>query len=165
MPRIRFMVVAALVLLPCAAASQEARTLPPEVTPERLALARQLLRVSGYKQSVLAGLTAGLDAQIAGNPEIAAHPDLALLRRAGEEWGMSVLNSEDATTAFASIYAEIFTEAELRDLNAFFRTPTGQRLAAEQVNIVARSGPVVAHLAELRRPELEARLLSILGKP
>lgn len=61
---------------------------------------------------------------------------------------------------YAALYAEAFTEAELRELTAFYRSPLGQKVATTTPQLMARAASlgekaVQAHLPELQRMIME----------
>lgn len=90
----------------------------------RLGLARQLMEVMRVGPTMLQGIEMGLASQKAASPNL---PEAfwtefaALARRDLPRFVESV----------APVYASRFTTQELRDMIAFYRTPTGSHFAAE----------------------------------
>ncbi|HST57252.1 MAG TPA: DUF2059 domain-containing protein, partial [Longimicrobium sp.] len=99
-----------------------------------------------------AGVRLMLDVQMMSNPELGRY------RRVVEEWARELFESREATDAYARMYAERFTEGELRDLVAFYESPTGRRLSAEQPGMIQASEQIGRVLAANGQPDLMARL-------
>lgn len=147
----------ALAFVPAVAAAQPANAPPrpanaAQVSDAELELATQLIGLADLQGAAMAGVTVMLDQQIESSPEIAPYRNLL------EEWVRDVFNSPDATTAFARVYAETFTERELRDMIAFYQTPTGQRMVAEQGAIAMAGSRIGEELAQAHAGDLMARL-------
>ena len=131
MRRISALVLGCALLLPARAAAQDtARTAPP--TAGQLAAARELLEVMHMEEVSAAAMKVAFDEQIRANPAMEPY------RAAMTEWGRELFASEEAKAAFATLYAGAFSEADLRALVAFYRTPLGQRLATSQAELLAR---------------------------
>jgi len=144
-------------LAPATATAQPAASPPaiapaPAPSPSHMAAAHELLGVIRMDEAAMAGLMVSLEQQVRVNPS------LGEFRGVMEEWGWSVFTSEAAREAFAALYAEEFSEGDLRELAAFFRTPVGQRLAERQGRLAMRGAEVGERLATERQADLEARL-------
>lgn len=61
---------------------------------------------------------------------------------------------EDLEPGFIRMYTDLFTEQELRDLIAFYRTPTGQRMVELTPEITARTQQLTTELMEEAMPAL-----------
>lgn len=137
------------------AAAQQARTF----TPSHMAAAREYLEVMRIQQMAETGVQLSLEQQIRTNPEMEQY------RAAMMEWARELFASAKAQTAFAELYAEALTEADLRALTAFFRTPLGQRVAEIQPKLAERGAEVGRRLAEESQADLMTRLQRVQANP
>jgi len=157
MNRIVFAVGFVLALATPAAAQQD--TLPARsFTPSHLAVARELLQAIQIQKVSMAGVEAMFTEQIRANPEMGRYREAMLA------WARDIFSSEEATNAFAALYAEAFTEEDLRALTAFYRTPLGQRVAAMQPVMATRGADLGRRLAERKQADLLARLQQVDSK-
>jgi uncharacterized protein len=157
-----FVAACSLVLAPSLAAAQPTAAPPrpaeaAQVSEGEIALALQLVDLADMRGAALAGVGVMLDQQVEMQPE------LAPFRNILEDWAKDVFTSQEAADGFARLYAETFTEGELRDMVAFFRSPTGRRMASEQASISARAEEIGQQLAESRSEDLLSRLTEAMG--
>lgn len=147
----------ALALAAPAAAQETTRTHPPS----HIAAARELMEVAQVQKTAVTGAEVMIAEQVRTNPAMARY------RQAMLEWARGVFTSEEALTAFAALYADAYTEADLRQLVAFYRTPLGQKLAANQVLLATRGADLGRQLAERKQADLVARIQQVdaKGKP
>jgi hypothetical protein len=144
---------ALLLPTPGAAQGRPAPSIPAsEIRPSHLAAARELLDLMGIKEAAMSGVIVALEQQMEVNTALAEYRDVI------EEWARSVFASERANREFAMMYAEEFSEPDLRALIAFYRTPVGRRLAASQSRLMMRGAEVGQRLAEAGQADLVARL-------
>ena len=95
-------------------------------TPEHIALAREVMMTSGIARSfdaMLPVFTEQVKRATVTRPEIQKDLDDVLTKLQPE---LELQKQEMINTA-AQIYAARLTEPELRDIAAFFRTPSGKR--------------------------------------
>jgi uncharacterized protein len=157
----RFIPVLAVALAPSLAHAQP--ELPPrpagaeQVTDAEITLGLQLVQLMNMQAAAEAGVQVALDQQMqtAGMEEV---------REVLKDWVTEIFSAPESHQAFARIYAESFTEAELRGLVAFYQTPVGQRMAAEQGTLAIRGAEVGRELAEARQADLMQRLQAVLEK-
>lgn len=135
--------------------ASSARTYPPS----HLAAARELMEVMHLQEVSATGVKVMLDAQIRTNPAMEPY------RAAMNEWGSEIFSSDEAMTAFATLYASVLSEADLRGLIAFYRTPLGQRLAASQVTLTTRGAEIGRDLALSHQADLMARIQRLTPQP
>ncbi|HEX8362990.1 MAG TPA: DUF2059 domain-containing protein [Longimicrobium sp.] len=140
---------------PAAAQQTPARTF----APSHMAAAREFLDAVQIQKLTAAGTEATISEQIRANPEMARYREAML------GWARDLFSSEEAVTAFAELYAEAFTEADLRALTAFYQTPLGQRLAANQTVLAGRGAELGRRLAESKQADLVARIQRVDAKP
>jgi uncharacterized protein len=134
------MVVVALLLFPAGAA--EAQTLSPEAMSAARTLVTTLKLPDQYKALLPIILLGIKQALVQDRPEI--EQDYNLLMPEIADAYTPYYNS--MVDAAATVYASAFTADELREIDAFYRGPTGQKLLqnshaiTEQVAEVGRDG-------------------------
>jgi Uncharacterized protein conserved in bacteria len=97
----------------------------PAVDPAKLALIRDVLTQTHAVDLMFQSMQAAVPMQRAANPAIPAVFWDRFIAAAHEREG-------DLETMFIQIYDHHFTADELRQLLAFYHTPIGQKLLAEQ---------------------------------
>ena len=146
----RFLSLIAVALL---AAVAPARTLAAQATltptPSSLQAAREVLEITNAKSVMRATMQASFDAQIEQMP--AMEP----FRPVMEEWADKYLSWDIIAPHLAEVYAQTFTEQELKELIAFYRTPLGRKVAAETPELSRRGAVVGAKIAAEHMPELQ----------
>ncbi|QRG04893.1 DUF2059 domain-containing protein [Xanthobacter dioxanivorans] len=120
----------ALLSLPASAQQAAPAVKPPSAA--QMQLSRELVAVNGEAR-IFDGVIANVVEQ-AARRLLQTNPDLA--KQLGEV-GMQVATDLEKRKAevvdiFASVYASRFSEAELKDAIAFYRTPTGAKLVQER---------------------------------
>ncbi len=151
MRMMRTLLIACGLMVPTVGAAQT--TTPPAqpataVSAESMSLARELTSLLDLAGNASAGMDVMLDALQSQNPQ------LSEFRSVLQRWARKLFSSEEAATAFARAYAESFTEAELRDVVTFMRTPSGRRFAAAQGELTRRGAEIGKQLAENNQGEL-----------
>ncbi len=143
--------LAALSLL---AAPLAAQTSPPArgATPAARASAREVVALLNMEKVIRAGVEAMFDLQVQQQPEMAP------FRATMQTWANKHVSGPELLDKIVSIYAEEFTEQQLRDLAAFYRTPTGRRLAEVSPQLSKRGAEAGAAVAQAHIGELQAML-------
>jgi hypothetical protein len=159
--RFRALVLGGALLLPVHAAAQDSTAVRPAapVSASHLAAARELLEVVRLVEVAAAAVNISIDEQIRANPAMEPY------RTTMKEWGSQIFATEEAKNAFAALYASTFSEAELRQLVAFYHSPLGQKLAASQTTLTVRGAEIGRGLAESHQADLMARIQAIQPKP
>lgn len=158
MHRLRSLVLGCALVLPVGAAAQVAAPAPaanpatPAFAASHMAAARELLDVVHLQEVAAAGVQVSIEQQIRTNPAMEQY------RTVMKEWAADIFAGEEAKNAFAAVYARYFTEADLRALVAFYRTPLGQKLASSQATLATSGAEVGRQLAEAHQADLLARL-------
>lgn len=151
MRMMRMLLITCGLMIPALAGTQTPTTPAQPATPvsaEAMSLAVELTTLLDLEGNASAGVDMMLDAMQAQNPQ------LSEFRGVLQRWMRKIFSSEEAAMAFARVYAEAFTEAELRDVVTFMRTPSGRRFAAAQGELMRRGGEVGQRLAEENQDEL-----------
>ena len=136
---------------------------PRTVTPAARAAARQVVTLLNMEKVVRAGVEAMFDLQMQQQPQMLP------FRATMQAWADKTVSGPELLDRIVDIYAEEFTERELGDLAAFYRTPTGRKLADVSPQLSRRgaeAGAAVAqaHIGELQRM-LEARAAELQAAP
>jgi hypothetical protein len=140
----RHLLVAISSLLVALAGSARAE----EVSPGRRAAAKELVGVMDLEAQLLATLPLTADIVIQSTPAMARYRDVI------NEWAKTYITWEKAEPRFIDIYATSFSEAELRDLIVFYKTPTGKRSLAVMPQIMQQSMAVGREIATPHGPDL-----------
>jgi hypothetical protein len=111
--------------------------------------AEELLRMLGLEKSMQAGSNAMVDAQIQGNPALAPYRDVF------QQWEGKYFTWDVLGPRMTDLYVQAFTEAELRDLIAFYKTPTGQKALAKMPALLQQGRQLTMEIAKQHKPELE----------
>jgi hypothetical protein len=128
----------------------------------QLAAARELVESLQLGPTMQAGATTMIELQVKQNPLLAPYRQVML------DWATKYLTAEAVLPEFAEIYAQTFTERELRELTAFYRTSTGQKLVAQQPELTRQGAAVGQKIATAHQAELEVMIsarASELGQP
>jgi hypothetical protein len=134
------------------------------LAPSHLALAREFVEVSGGA-ATFEGVIPGIIDQIRGGIG-ATNPDL--LGPLGEI--ATQLRTEFAPRRsqvidiVAQAYARRFTEAEMRDIVAFFKSPSGQKFVRTQPEVLRDSFGIANEWATKLSEELQARMRAELRR-
>jgi hypothetical protein len=133
-----------LFLAPQAVLAAEAAPAPP---PETLALARQLIELSGKASDLHSRMRALMEpmmrSMVASLP-----PDQRAQRQAMFEVAQQQAEADTPLIldAAAQAYAQTYTADELRQLVAFYQGPTGRMLTAKQGALATNMGQATAKL-------------------
>ena len=127
---------------------------PAAVTVDsaRLRAALELVNLMQMEKVIRAGNVAMAETQVAANPNLAPFKDVLI------KWAETHLTWERMAPRMAALYAEAMTEQEIRDLMAFYRTPSGQKLIAITPELTHRSAAIGAEMAQQYLPQLEAMM-------
>ncbi|MBU1173784.1 MAG: DUF2059 domain-containing protein [Alphaproteobacteria bacterium] len=120
-------------LLFAAALSPSARA--QELSPEHVALARQYVdltyKISTFEQSLIqAGIDVS-DAILRVDPSLEEKSNKAI----GDAIGYFATQKDEVLNQFARVYALHFSMEEFKEMNAFYSSPTGQKLSGLQSQI------------------------------
>ena len=120
---------------------KQAREGKKAIDPERLALARKMMKTTGADKIALQIMHTMMP-QITGML-VRARPDkkeqiIQLMKEVGKELSAEA-NMDKLVDQIARIYAEEFTAEEMRQILAFYDTPVGRKLIGKMPSIVMRS--------------------------
>ena len=127
-----------LLLSPVALASDDAH-----------AEAEMLLSVTGMEQAIEQTKEQMLDVQLRQNPALAPYKHVML------EFFRKYMSYESIKPQLVELYAEAFSAAELKEINAFYRTPTGEKTIAVMPTLMTKSAMIGAARVEENVAELQ----------
>lgn len=107
----------------------------PEISPSHLALAREAMLNSGLARSfdsIIPALSEQIKKNTVTRPELSKDLDEVLKGLAPE----SEMQKQRMVDIAARIYAQRLSEAELKDIVAFFRSPAGKRYVETQPQLL-----------------------------
>jgi hypothetical protein len=102
------------------------------MNPEKEAVIRRVLEVTGTAELILTTMEAGLPAQRASNPSIPAVFWDRFAARARAD-------SRSLIDSLVPVYGRLFTTEELKELVRFYETPLGKRLIAATPELARES--------------------------
>jgi len=151
----RAAVAAAIVLAPAALRAQAAPPAAPAAgtrAPSHLAAATELLEATHTRDLMQTTAEQTLQSQLQQMPQLQPYADV-IRKFYQETMDWSVLGPE-----FVRLYAETFTEAELREITAFYRTPIGAKMLEKLPQVMARSNQIATARLQEAMPRLMERL-------
>lgn len=136
----------------------------PEPEPAHLQAAVDFLVVSGATKGFEEMIPQFLD-QIRGRfvsqrPEIAQVINDASFSLIGD----FVTRRDDLNRELGKLYASKFTQDELVELTTFYKSPLGQKLAAEQIKVLSESVPIVQRWSRKIGEDMTNRIKEEVGK-
>lgn len=134
----------AAALLLCAAAPAAGQEEP---SAGELAVVREFLEVTHMRENLARTLQAMMERGM--GEELPPEMREVLTRFFAEH-----IRFEDMEAGFIRMYADLFTEAEMRAVTDFYRTPAGQRMAELTPELAVRSQQISMEMMEDAMPEL-----------
>lgn len=126
------------------------RAAAQEHTPGHLAAATDLLQLMNVQASVDASIDAMMRIQMEQNPA------LAPFEQTMRDFFAKYMSWEALRDRYVDLYADTYTEDELREMAVFYRSPVGQKVARATPDLLTRSAKlgeetVQAHMSELQQ--------------
>lgn len=119
----------------------------PEPSAGEAAAVRDLLEASRTRENFIKAMELGMEQ--GGMGELTPG-----VRQVLREFMEENFRYEDLEPEFIRVYAQAFTEQELRDLAAFYRTPLGQRVVETLPEITAASQRIAMERMQTLMPQL-----------
>ena len=132
----------------------KAQTADTAFAESHLAAAAEMLEASGARETMEATVEATLQAQLAQAPQMAQFEEV-MRDFFGKYMGWDNLSGE-----MIRLQAGAYTEAELRELTAFYRTPLGQKVRAVSPQLSAQGAAIGQRVAAEHMPELQAAIMA-----
>ena len=153
----RFRALAVLPLLVCSIAAAD------EASHREAAF--RILDITKGERSMQTGLKMMIDPIVAGMKQ-SGMPEEAVqeVKQAINEWFVHELKWADLKPKIAGSYMQHFTEPELKELLAFYQTPTGQK-ALEKLPLVTKEGSEISiEYVKGKQESLKGKLREIAAK-
>lgn len=129
-----------------------------EPTASEAAAVRELLEVSRTRENFIRAMELGMEQGGMGEmtPEV---------RRVLREFMDEHFRYEDMEPEMIRMYAELYTEEEIRGMTAFYRTPLGQRMVETLPELSAASQRIAMERLQSVMPQLMQRLMEAMQAP
>ena len=137
---------AALICLPLLLVLAGAAAQEPVSSHEQAA--RDLYQSFGGAKTAEAGAEA-MTGMVRDNPELAPYEDVF------RAWYQKVFAAGDLESEIVKLYMDAFSEAELRELAVFYRTPLGQKALAKLPEMMQQGAEIGMRRAKEHSAELE----------
>jgi uncharacterized protein len=90
--------------------------------------------------------------------QVAQNPDMKKVEGVLRDFFTKYMGWKTLKPSMIAIYTETFTEAELREINAFYRTPTGQKAITAMPVLVQKGAAIGQKLVQDHIGELQANI-------
>jgi uncharacterized protein len=114
--------------------------------------ATEFLMVMNVEKQMAVGSEVMTDQLIRQNPMLGPYKDVLL------KWAASTMRWDTLGSQLVALYEESFTESELRDMTAFYETPTGQKALSTLQELANRMAALATTVAKEHAPELETMI-------
>lgn len=142
-----FVLLCALALVSLAAPARSATSVAAPDS-SHLQAVREFCDVVGIERQMTSGADVMIDAQVKANPAIAPYRDVLV------EWSHKYLTWEAIGPEITKLYLEAFSEPEMREITAFYRTPTGQKSLTLLPQLMQKGAAIGSALGQRHTPEL-----------
>ena len=132
-------------------------TAPADADSHRQAL-EQLFKLTHMEQKINESVDNVLQIQLQQSPQLEPH------RQALNDFLQKHIGWHSMKADIAAMYMEAFSEAELKEMNAFYITPTGQRVISDVPQLVQRRNQLARQRMQENLGELQ-KLISAPGGP
>ena len=123
-----------------------------EVTDRHREAVVELLTLMDVERSMTGGAAAMTDVMLQQNPTLRPFRDVLM------DWAARTLTWEKLEGRVVAMYVEAFTEAEIRELIAFYKTPTGQKMVKTGPELMTKGAMLGAEVAKENEAELRTMI-------
>ena len=134
---------------PPANGQKEAQDETKTAAPSHREAAAKLLVDMKVESTIMPSLNTIVDAQIKQNPAMGQYRDIIMA------WAKTNLTWENISPRFVGLLTDAFTEQEIIEMTAFYKTPTGQKTLTEMPEIWLKASTLGAALAREHSAELQ----------
>jgi hypothetical protein len=127
-------------------------------TASHLEAANELLALVDAEDQVAMSSSMVLAAMMETDPELSLFEDVI------EKWLTEVVDWDAVMAQMAVLYTESFTEAELREISAFYVTPVGKKCISELPDLMERGGELGQEAMTTYAPQLETMIMQRIGE-
>jgi hypothetical protein len=128
-------------------------------SPSRVRAAEELVASMDMERNYARTMDAMIDQQKRSNPMVGQYEQVM------RDFFAKYIGWEQVKPDFVRIYAETYTEDEMRQLGDFYRTPLGRRLLETQPQLSARSAELTQNRIMAHMPELMQQMMSQAAPP
>ena len=136
---------------PTQAAGKAAPTVPAP-SPAQSAAALELFKAIKLESSLPNTSAAMIDSEINRNPAMAPYRDTML------NWLKKYMTWNSMLPELTRLYVDTYSEAELKELAAFYRTPTGQKSLTKMPELMQKTAMIGAKLGQEHSEELKTAM-------
>lgn len=122
-------------------------------SPARMQAAAQLVDVMDMEKNLRETTDALIEQQMEQNPVMAQFEDIM------RDFMARALNWSELRDDYVRMYAEVYTESELRQLRDLYRTPLGQRLLSTLPTVAAKSSEISNRRLQKHLPEMQQQIM------
>lgn len=112
----------------------------------------ELLRVMGVEETSKSAAQSFFDAMTQQNPGMEDYKDVLMT------WATNTLSWEKMGPRMTDLYMRTFTETEIRELIAFYKTPVGKKTLEQLPTLMQEGMKIGMELAQEHQGELEAAI-------
>jgi len=131
-----------------ASAQAPAATPAPPPTPGQIKAATELMQVMHADKTLKDAMSAAFDVQVQNNPALAPY------RGAMQEFADKYFTWEVMGPPLTTAYTQVFTESELKELIAFYKTPIGQKLSSQAATLAAKGQAIALAVVQAHQGDL-----------
>jgi hypothetical protein len=142
----------------CGSTGVVAQSAPGPISDSHRAAVVELMDLIGIEGSIKSSMGMMMDVMMQSNPQMEA------LRPVMESFFGKYFTWEELQDDFVVLYATNFNEAEVGDLLAFYRTPTGRKAAVTVPALMEQGGLIGQRQVEEHLPELEQMIQDFIAR-
>lgn len=121
-----------------------------DISDSQREAALEMIEIMGMNDTLDLSMRQMIDVQVQRNPQLAPMRDVL------EDFFETYLSWGQLKNEFVALYARTFSETEMREITAFYRTPTGQKMLEALPGLIAETNGigmsrVQAHYGELQQ--------------
>lgn len=121
-------------------------------TASQVAAARELFQSIKLEESVANMSAAMVDSEVSHNPGLAPYRDIMVT------WLKKYMTWDALLPELTALYTDTYTEAELKALAAFYRSPVGQKSLTKSPELLQRTAALGAKISQPHSAELNGLL-------
>lgn len=142
-----------LAVLALAARPAAAQQTAPAPSASHVQAAEQLLVASDAENAMRKGMQRMMEMQAEQNPMLASMRDIL------EDFYARHMGWERMKPEMVRVYTSTFSESEIHELTAFYRTEIGRKMSERMPEIMARSTEMSQRIVQEHMPELTQKIM------
>ncbi len=137
---------------------------PDGVTPEKVELTHKLLTIMDINKMLKTTVDASMQMAAQSLHDTPGMSDDDIKDALGMETDMLNKYMPKMVDAMAQVYPKVFTEQELKDMVAFYETPTGKAVLQKMPLVMKEAGPVMQPVLTEMKNDMLARMNDLIKK-